>query len=211
MKICKLKQCNEKHSAKGLCKKHYLQVRRKQQQCEIVECNKPHHAKNLCKNHYNRMWEADTGKPRHDKTMTKELWQILKNCKTEFEVKTVVKAWYNDKSDDGEVQINAEPKVTQPIKTKVVSDIKTKKRKKSQRISAMLNKSINKLLDNKIPFDVPTLHKMNPKLNTSQISAWLSIERKKDNLDKWNIVQMPNRGRALTYTPKETWPQFIKR
>lgn len=64
MRLCNLKECNNKHLARGYCRGHYKQIRkwgkitsiklRKMdgtQGCIIIGCLLKHHAKGYCNKH----------------------------------------------------------------------------------------------------------------------------------------------------------------
>ena len=63
--ICEVEGCGRPHHGKGLCRKHYDEVRNhgkiKQKEecsikvCKIEGCNEKHHAKGYCERHYRQM------------------------------------------------------------------------------------------------------------------------------------------------------------
>jgi hypothetical protein len=78
MKICKVKDCNNKHYAKGFCQSHYRRGKegkslilttpkpnkpKDYQYCHTDNCNGKYYAKGYCLNHYNIM--------RYDNKMSK--------------------------------------------------------------------------------------------------------------------------------------------
>lgn len=59
MKSCIIDNCNNEVFAKRLCRKHYMEQRRKDNplECTVVNCNKPVKAKGLCGRHYKQYSE----------------------------------------------------------------------------------------------------------------------------------------------------------
>ena len=71
IKICSVKKCEEVHSAKGFCSKHYKRFLKygdanytkgtphiKNRGCKIKGCDKKHEAKNLCHKHYGEQYRS---------------------------------------------------------------------------------------------------------------------------------------------------------
>lgn len=80
-RVCNVSGCNEPHHARGLCQKHYDELRKKDRKarrlgkgspnrdkgrtCSVSGCNRPHHAKGYCKLHYARLAKPkDASEPR---------------------------------------------------------------------------------------------------------------------------------------------------
>jgi hypothetical protein len=53
---CKVDGCNNPSRARGMCMKHYIQWKRKNnpRKCKVNGCNRGHHAKGYCALHYGR-------------------------------------------------------------------------------------------------------------------------------------------------------------
>ena len=69
MRTCEVEGCEGKHTAKGLCNKHYRTHRKAllnpdykpriiRQGCEVEGCEEKHEAKGLCSNHYYKKFRA---------------------------------------------------------------------------------------------------------------------------------------------------------
>ncbi len=68
MRKCEIEGCNNKHFAKGYCRKHYTRYYRHGDPnivkiikgCEVPGCNNKHNCKGLCNKHYLRFWYNGT-------------------------------------------------------------------------------------------------------------------------------------------------------
>lgn len=75
-RVCSVPGCGQPHHARGLCQKHYDEMRKKDRRarrlgsgttgrervrvCSVPECNRPHHARGYCKLHYARLSKSGT-------------------------------------------------------------------------------------------------------------------------------------------------------
>jgi len=92
MRTCDIEGCDQKHLAKGMCRRHYERAANgynmdkpyvpKRTGCDIDGCDRPHYAKGMCNPHWQQARQGRSGPLRdtHGERWTRlyRIWSLMK-------------------------------------------------------------------------------------------------------------------------------------